>query len=562
MDDIRKDGTAPEENDVPVTNPDESPAPAGEPVSEPSETESVQADAFEEAQTVNSDETTSNSTENTEDNAPPSVPPQYQSERVGPRPYFGGDSRFNAPPPPPPHDEGPGAQRPPFTGQNFSHSGEYRYTPPYSDGAYSQSSTDTSPKKKEKKKKERTVRTFSTTALVLILVGAVLLSFAAGMGGALLVSGGGDIKKSEPEGGAQGSEGTVQDDAVQKQKDPLVIHKVEEDGADSSSGTLVGTYDISDVCSAVSPCVVEVTTEFNKIYYGQYHYVQEGAGSGVIISAEGYILTNAHVITDSETGRLADAITVRLNNSEEYTAEIIGSDSDSDVALIKIEAKDLRYATVGNSDKIEVGQQIIAVGNPLGELGGTVTSGIVSATNREITVENNKMTLIQIDAAINPGNSGGGLFNTNGELIGIVNAKTTDVTVEGLGFAIPVNEAIRVAEELQSNGYVTGKAYIGVSLVDVTSSFDAYYNFGSDSVGVYVAAIQEGYNDDVLKFGDRITAINDNEITAVADIKEILSESKVGDKLVFTVARGKKLVDVEVTCYEYVPESNVSFEEK
>ena len=439
-------------------------------------------------------------------------------------------------------------------------SGEYRYVPPYAGvGANTpnpqrpayQPAPPVSPEgygqQKKEKKKEKTVRTFSTTALVFILIGAVILSFASGMLGALLVEGGFET-------------GILSDGDTNKPAGDLVIDKTDKDDADKElSGTVSGSYDISDVCAVVSASVVEITTEFNQTAYGYYQYVQEGAGSGVIITEDGYLLTNAHVITNSQSGKLADAIKVRLTNGEEYEAKIIGNDSDSDIALLKIEGEKFSAATVGNSDSIKVGEQVIAVGNPLGELGGTVTSGIVSATNREITVENNKMTLIQIDAAINPGNSGGGLFNTKGELIGIVNAKTTDVTVEGLGFAIPVNEAVNVAEELQEHGYVTGKTHIGISLADVTDSFTAYYNFGSQATGVYIVMVQEGYNDKVLKSGDRITAINDQEITSSEDVKEIISECEVGDKLTFTVSRGGKIIDLEVTCYEYVPEGDVSF---
>lgn len=453
---------------------------------------------------------------------------------------------------------------PPFGQGDFSHTGEYRYAPPYSDknardsvygtsrkADYTNSSTSSYSKDvppsdsfssspaPEKKKKEKKVRTFSTAALALIIAGCVLLSFAAGMCGALFITGG--FKQKE--------ESSLQNSLV-------------GNNANGTASKFEGSYDISDVSSVVSASVVEVTTEFNKTMYGQYHYVQEGAGSGVIISADGYILTNAHVITDSESGKLADAVTIRLNNSSEYEAKIIGSDQSSDIALLKIEATELTFATPGNSDSIKVGEQIIAVGNPLGELGGTVTCGIISATNREITVEDNKMTLIQIDAAINPGNSGGGLFNVKGELIGIVNAKTTDIGIEGLGFAIPVNEAMSVAQELDDHGYVKGRSHIGISLVDVTDSFTALYYFDSESTGVYISYVQEGYNDTVLKYGDRITAINDNEVSTSADVKEIISESEVGDVLVFTVSRGRKLHDVEVTCYEYVPEEGVSFEEE
>jgi len=435
----------------------------------------------------------------------------------------------------------------------FSHKGEYSYTPPYAPAPRaSQEETQMHNVKKEKKEKVKTKKTFSAGAVALLLIGAIILSFASGMGGALLVVGGFELEDAEAGGKDKNDgEGLVVDRADEDEKDP--------EGSNTADG-LVGDYDISDVCAVVSASVVEITTEFNQTYYGSYQYVQEGAGSGVIISQDGYVLTNAHVITNSENGKLADAIKIRLNSSKEYTAKIIGSDNDSDVALLKIDAKGLTAATVGNSDKIKVGEHIIAVGNPLGELGGTVTSGIVSATNREITVENNKMTLIQIDAAINPGNSGGGLFNLKGELIGIVNAKTTDVTVEGLGFAIPVNEAVSVAEELESHGYVTGKTYIGIGLADVTDSFTAYYYFRSQSTGVYVNNVQKGYNDNVLFYGDRITAIDDTEITSSSDVKEIVQACEVGDTLVFTVSREGKLVDVTVTCYEYVPAEGVSFD--
>ncbi len=471
---------------------------------------------------------------------PPYTPP-YNN-------HFANNNREGAYPPPP---KAPA---------EFNHSGEYRYVPPYANvGANTRRPMNTPPyapgpqpapqrPPKEKKEKVRTVRTFPTVALVLILVGSVILSFAAGIAGALLVSGGFEM-----------NENTIEEN---KEHGELIVNKnegSEDDG--SSSAVLEGEYDLTDVCAVVSASVVEITTEFNQTYYGYYQYVQEGAGSGVIISEDGYLLTNAHVITDSQSGKTADAIKVRLTNGEEYDATVIGNDSDSDIALLKIEGDSFTPATIGNSDTIEVGEKILAVGNPLGELGGTVTSGIVSATNREISVENNKMTLIQIDAAINPGNSGGGLFNTKGELIGIVNAKTTDVTVEGLGFAIPVNEAISVAEELEAHGYVTGRTHIGISLTDVTDSFTAYYYFRTEVTGVYVVNVQEGYNEEVLQYGDRITAINGDEITSSEDVKEIVKSSEVGDVLTFTISREGKLIEVNVTCYEYVPQNDVSFDE-
>ena len=209
-----------------------------------------------------------------------------------------------------------------------------------------------------------------------------------------------------------------------------------------------------------------------------------------------------------------------------------------------------------------MGESIVAVGNPLGELGGTVTAGIVSATGRTINVDGTEMKLIQIDAAVNPGNSGGGLFNLKGELVGIVNAKSTGTGVEGLGFAIPVNDAINVSEQIKTNGYVTGRTYIGVSFLDVTDAFTAYRYFGTQTLGVYVYEAQEGYNDKNLMSGDRIVAVNGTEIVASDDIKTIVKSAEVGDVLKFTVYRKGTLTEVDVTCYEYVPETAVDFGQK
>lgn len=201
----------------------------------------------------------------------------------------------------------------------------------------------------------------------------------------------------------------------------------------------------------------------------------------------------------------------------------------------------------------------MAVGNPLGQLGGTATSGIVSATDREITVDNTVMTLIQIDAAINPGNSGGGLFNMKGELVGVVNAKSTGTEIEGLGFAIPINDAEHVIGELQANGYVTGKTFIGVSLFDVKDSYTAYRYFRSQATGVYVMRVGEGYNDSALQVGDRIIAVDGAEITSASDVEEAIEGHAVGDVLTFTIYRGGQMMDVEVTCYEYTPDSDIAF---
>lgn len=380
----------------------------------------------------------------------------------------------------------------------------------------------------------------SKAALAVTVAVCILLSSAAGFGGAYMYNrlngSGGNLGASENLG---------------------VLHRVVETDESTSTGDK-GIY--TDVCATVKDSVVEITTEFKVT--GFFQYVSEGAGSGVIISDNGYIITNNHVITSSDSGKAADTINVRLTNGNEYKAELVGKDADSDIAVIKIEPdEELSFAVFGDSDKLTVGEEVIAVGNPLGELGGTITNGIISALDREINVDGTPMNLLQTNAAINPGNSGGGLFNMKGELVGVVNAKSSGSGIEGLGFAIPANDAYEVSEQLMANGYVTGKVYIGVSFYDVSDAFTAYRYFKSQATGVYVVDLVEGYNDENLKYGDRIVAVDGNEITEFSQIKDLLKDHSVGDILEFTVYRSGKLTDVKVECFEYVPEdASVNFE--
>lgn len=220
----------------------------------------------------------------------------------------------------------------------------------------------------------------------------------------------------------------------------------------------------ADIIAAIKDSVVEIRTQ---AVVSQHQYIQKGAGSGVIVgnyksedgSEQGYyIITNAHVIEDAiSTNR--SQITVILTSGTEYNASVVGSDSKSDIAVLKIkETKELTCATFANEEyKLRVGDEVIAIGNPLGQLGGTVTNGYISALDREILVDGNKMNLLQTDAPINPGNSGGGLFNLRGELVGIINAKSTGTDIEGIGFAIPSNDALKVYSDMVNYGYVTGR---------------------------------------------------------------------------------------------------------
>ena len=322
-----------------------------------------------------------------------------------------------------------------------------------------------------------------------------------------------------------------------------------------------GDLTLAQVSAMVSDTVVEITTEFVNTS-SWFQYVSTCAGSGVILSQDGYVITNNHVICGDDGTTPADTITVRLTNGEEYKAELIGTDSDSDIAVLKIEAAGLTPAVCGNSDNLVVGEAVLAVGNPLGELGGTQTEGIISALDREIDVNGTTMTLLQTSAAVNHGNSGGELFNMRGELIGVVNAKSSGTGIEGLGFAIPINDALNVSEQLLEYGYVRGKVAIGVSFYECTDALEARY-YGLPGYGVYVMELTKGYNENVLQILDRIISIDGKEISTFSDISSIVKEHSVGDVLKFQISRDGQIMEVDVTCYEKVPAGigEVEFEE-
>ena len=316
----------------------------------------------------------------------------------------------------------------------------------------------------------------------------------------------------------------------------------------SASGSSLTTEQVADL---VSPSVVVITTE--QVVYSQWSWygqnqVESGAGSGVIISSDGYILTCAHVVDGAST------ITVTIGDKD-YTATLVGEDTTSDIAVIKIDADGLTPATVGDSDSLKVGQSVMAVGNPLGELGGTVTGGMISALNRSVTIQGtnstNTMSLVQMDASVSPGNSGGGLFNMSGELIGIVNAKSSSSDAEGLGFAIPINDAIKVAQELLENGYVTGRPYLGITYVAVTDAQTAQ-QLGVSAYGVYVVDVTKGgpAEQGGLKAGDRIVSVDGSEIATKDDLGTLMQNHSAGDTLSITVARDGQMQTVSVTLGE------------
>ena len=382
------------------------------------------------------------------------------------------------------------------------------------------------PKKKKKFNGKRVAR--SAVALVL----AAAMGFAGGFVGAKFGGSGKvviqQVAPSSTADSAPGSDSSIT--------------------AASSSGSSLTTEQVADL---VSPSVVVITTE--QVVYSQWSWygqnqVESGAGSGVIISSDGYILTCAHVVDGAST------ITVTIGDKD-YTATLVGEDTTSDIAVIKIDADGLTPATVGNSDSLKVGQSVMAVGNPLGELGGTVTGGMISALNRSVTIQGsssvNTMSLIQMDASVSPGNSGGGLFNMNGELVGIVNAKSSSSDAEGLGFAIPINDAIKVAQELLENGYVTGRPYLGITYLAVTDAQTAS-QLGVNAYGVYVVEVVKGGPAEKagLQAGDRIVSVDGTEIASKDDLGTLMQKHAAGDTLSITIARDGQMQTVNVTLSE------------
>lgn len=305
--------------------------------------------------------------------------------------------------------------------------------------------------------------------------------------------------------------------------------------SNGSSNVNVHVIDVSNVVSRIRPSVVEITTEVvssgNSLFQ---QYISEGAGSGVILTEDGYIVTNDHVIAD------AASITVKTYDGQEFPATLVGTDPATDIAVIKVEADNLVPAEIGSSDDIEVGEPAIAVGNPLGSLGGTVTTGVISAVGREITIENETMTLLQTDAAINPGNSGGGLFDVDGKLIGVVNAKQSASGIEGLGFAIPITDVEPIIEDLKTNGQVTSRPYLNVSLQDIPA--DSYYMSGSREpleAGVYIVQVVPGgaAQKAGLEVGDRIVSFDGESVESVSSLKNDLRRHAIGDEVEIVIDR-------------------------
>ena len=321
----------------------------------------------------------------------------------------------------------------------------------------------------------------------------------------------------------------------------------------TSTNVVTAPSSLSDVVAKTADSVVEITQYSTSTSMFSQSYTSQGNGSGVIISADGYILTNNHVISGAEK------ITVRLRNGKEYEATLIGKDSKTDVAIIKIDAQDLTVATIADSSKTKVGDFVLAIGNPLGELGGTVTYGYISALEREIKIDSSTMNLMQFDAAVNPGNSGGGLFNVYGELIGIVSAKSTGYDVEGLGFAIPINDISKVMSDILDLGYATNRAFLGLKLENAAYSYNNQYGglFGMFYQQMqYGATVAEVVKDSPaekagIEVKDIIVSINGKAISSASEATAEVSSLSVGDEIEIGIIRDGRTKTVKATLEEY-----------
>lgn len=407
-------------------------------------------------------------------------------------------------------------------------------TPYYQPQPIKATDVRTAPKKKNK-----------TAKRVAIITASLALVACIGIGGGFL--GSKLASSSVTPTSTENSSSTSKAGSSETSKGSLNITKNE--------GTKVAATSTQEVAEKAANSVVEITTE--SVVSGQYmqQYVSTGAGSGVIISEDGYIITNNHVIDGANT------ITVTLKNGKSYTAKLIGKDSQVDVALLKIEETGLSPVTFGDSDNLKVGETAVAIGNPLGKLGGTVTSGIISALNREITIDGETMNLLQTNAAINPGNSGGGLFNANAELVGLVVAKSSGSDVEGLGFAIPINDVVNILQDLMDHGYVTGRPSLGVSLTDISE--DQLFSYRLDEAGTYVAQVTSGSAAEKagIKLGDLLVKIDDTEITSSSQAASLISKHKAGDEISITVKRDGKEQTVKATLDESTTSSDKKAEQ-
>lgn len=431
--------------------------------------------------------------------------------------------------------------------QPGSESSEYRFVRPeqspwtaerqpgYGDYTYSPSRGYVAgPEKPVPRAKKR----FGSGAVIALCLVCVLLAGAVGVGSTLLLT---RPREADSETLAA-VEQTLQAQSAAPTSQPVLVTNSTQNAQALAPEAI---YQLA--CQQV----VGVTTEVT--YYNIFGQASAAvvSGTGFLITDDGYVLTNYHVIEDAHRG--GHNISVLTYDGTEYAADVVGTEEDNDLAVLKIDAAGMNAANLGDSNEMLVGQTIYTVGNPLGELSYTMTSGIVSAMDRDIQTDTDAtVNMFQIDAAVNTGNSGGPVYNSYGQVIGIVTAKYDSNGVEGLGFAIPISDAHFIANELITNGYVSGKAAMGITPITVSASTAQYYNMVE---GAYVYSVDKGSCAEAagLKIGDIIVAVGETAITGEDDLLNTLKKYHAGDTAQLTVFRDQTYIDLPITFDEELP---------
>ena len=402
------------------------------------------------------------------------------------------------------------------------------------------------PERPEREAKER--KTAKNSGFLKIACLALVCALLGGLIGSALTSGSLSGRIDELETRLDQNESAVTE--VADRQDALAAAPI----AVNSTGSELGGLSAAQIYEQACRQVVGITTDVTFTNFFGMQSSSAVSGSGFILSEDGYILTNYHVIEYAVQQN--SPITVMLRDGTKYTATIVGTEQANDLAVLKIEASGLTPVSFGNSDSLHVGDAVYAVGNPLGELEFSMSSGHVSALDRVITTEESEsINMFQIDAAVNPGNSGGPVYNSLGQVVGVVTAKYSSSGVEGLGFAIPVNDVSPIADDLITKGYVTGKAYMGIWLDERYSAMYAqYYNM---PLGAYVSDVSSGSCAEKagIQKGDVITRLGDTEISGYSELKAAVKKFSAGDTTEVELYRAGESMVVTITFDEAKPES-------
>lgn len=430
-------------------------------------------------------------------------------------------------------------------GNGAPQNGGYGAQPQYSGATHNPlSGYNVTPRQEKKKSGGKRI---VAVAIVCALIGGLGGGAAVGM----VMKGGTAAEGESPAAEEMLPDSQIEDaETMQSEETADAFNKTTVDVTTNSQATAMTPQDVYE--NYVN-AVVAISNESTTNVFGQ---VTETAssGSGFIISKDGYIVTNNHVVSGAEK------LTVIMTSGEEHEAKIIGADSENDVALIKIDAADLPTVPIGDSDEIEVGQQVCAIGNPLGELTNTLTVGYVSALDREINENGTPINMFQTDCAINSGNSGGPLFDMHGNVVGITTAKyssngynMSSASIEGIGFCVPISDAMDIVSDLLQYGYVKGRVSMGITCGTVSSTVIQYYNL-PDGVVVQEVGAESAAEKAGLQAGDIISEIDDTDISGVTDLKLKLKEYQPGDSAALKVYRSEtnETLELEITFDEMI----------